>query len=287
MPPTRVTLTKAQLSTEDVSSLRALLIEITKDGELSLGEIDTLKAWLTQRVGKCEVPAIHYLLETVNTVIRDGHVSPDDRLEIMLAIERVLPLPDRKEAKAARINAQEKTAVVEESEEEDETEYDADGESATEPQIAYIRALGGEVPANLGKWEASDLINKLRSRPGSLSQRQMMVLRFWNKLDLAQSGRAAVSDWMDEWYSKDRRHLEAWELYKRETGDDGAQSDPTRVAVGAGYAYLKRLGQTNPANPFSQSSPQEGDGSSKLTWFLIVLISILLVALFYYFATPS
>ena len=275
MTSTRITLTKKQLSTEDVMSLRALLVEVTKDGELSLGEIDTLKAWLAQRVDKCEVPAIHYLLEAVNAVILDGHVSSDDRLEIMVAIERVLPLPDRRQAKAARLNAQAKTAVAKEDGDNSEGEDDEDKESATQPQIAYIRALGGEVPANLGKWEASDLITQLKSRASSVSPRQMMVLRFWNKLELAKAGHARVSDWMDDWYKKDGLHLEAWELYKRESGDDGGQGDPDRVSIGAGYTYMKKLGGNRSANPFTEiRMSQAGNGLSK-KWLLIILISLL------------
>jgi len=73
-----------------------------------------------------------------------------------------------------------------------------------------------------------------------------MVLRFWNRLDLSTAGVEGVSEWMDQWYEDDPHRLEAWELWKRESGDDGDRS-PTSiesVPLGGGREYLGRVKAT-------------------------------------------
>ena len=93
------------------------------------------------------------------------------------------------------------------------------------------------------KGQASDLITaKLDTR--DVSNRQMMVLRFWDQVKLVSLGRLEVSEWIDEWYSQDHRHLAAWEQWKRDHDDSGGQGDPSVVPIGAGFGYLKRLAKS-------------------------------------------
>ena len=70
--------------------------------------------------------------------------------------------------------------------------------------------------------------------------RQMMILRFWNRMDLAQSSKEEVSDWLSQFYEQDPRRKEAWETYKHDSADDGSQHDPSCVPLGAGEHYLQQ-----------------------------------------------
>ena len=114
---------------------------------------------------------------------------------------------------------------------------------ATPDQLRYLEALGGSTKLDLTKDSAARLIDGLKYTAPA-SNRQIMVLRFWNREDLIVSGRLAISRWMDDFYQKDRDHLRAWENFKKETGDDGSQADPNSVGVGAGMEYLQSLKQT-------------------------------------------
>jgi hypothetical protein len=67
-----------------------------------------------------------------------------------------------------------------------------------------------------------------------------MVLRFWNRLDLAESSKWDVSQWLNHFYEEDPRRQQAWETFKKEIGDDGSQDDPSLVPLGAGEAYLEK-----------------------------------------------
>lgn len=77
----------------------------------------------------------------------------------------------------------------------------------------------------------------------------MMVLRFWNRMDLAERDREEVSEWLDDWHESSwmnepsLRRLCAWELFKidhPEFGSDG-EGAPDAVPLGVGEEYLKRV----------------------------------------------
>ena len=116
---------------------------------------------------------------------------------------------------------------------------------ATEKQFQYIRDLGGDPPAGLSRADAEILIPQLQAKQQeSLAReepptaRQMMVLRFWNRMDLAQSSKWEVEQWLSQFYDEDPRRKPAWETFKLENGDDGSQHDPSWVPIGAGESYL-------------------------------------------------
>lgn len=230
----RVSLTKKQLATAAGQALLGLLTNITRDGDLSAAEVEHLRAWLAENGTAVDVPAIAWLSELVQAALADGKVTADERAEMLLAFDRVLPPEERIIAKMRRNSAPKPARARKEP-------------RATERQLDYMRVLGIAFDeAKITKEEASDLISAKLGTAESVSNRQLMVLRFWNRLDLVGGGKRGVSEWLDEWYTKDQRHREAWELWKRENGDDGRQGDPGRVPVGVGPEYLKRV-ETAPA----------------------------------------
>ena len=194
----RITLTKKQIASEAGETLLRLLVEFTADGELSLGEIDRLRSWLKANTAAAEsIAAIDWLSGIVEDILVDGRVTQDERVELVLAIERVLPKDERLQAQSRRGKAERVSRDAEPStrparsrpERGDWTE-----DPATERQLDYIRALGGRTRGIGTKGEASDLIDSLLESAASVSNRQMMVLRFWDRVDIASGGRQAVSE---------------------------------------------------------------------------------------------
>lgn len=260
----RVTLTKKQIATQAGESLLALLVSITHDGELSLGELDSLRHWLGDNAEGASIPAVAWLRELVTAVLADGHVTPEERAELLLAFERVLPLEERLVAKMKRRTAAGMAVAPDAGDgpERASTRKPRHEQPATERQIDYLRFLGAEFDESLiTKVEASALIDERLALGKPVSNRQMMVLRFWDQGALAGQGKASISSWMDSWYAEDPRRLEAWELWKRENGDDGRQGDPTRVPVGAGHDYLKRI-------PTATTPPDQTRPSSAWNTFI-------------------
>ena len=118
-------------------------------------------------------------------------------------------------------------------------------QGASGKQIDYIVALGGKYREGLTKDQASDMIGSLlANRP---TPRQMMVLKFWNRMDLAESGVDGVSEWMDEWYGEDSRRLEAWQKWKSEypaIGNSRSADAFQEVPLGIAYSYLESVSKS-------------------------------------------
>jgi len=125
---------------------------------------------------------------------------------------------------------------------------------ATEKQTEFIRALvlelGGSPPQkfDLTKAEAQIGIEELLKRRHALQSsqheptpRQLMTLRFWNRSDLTRKSKLDVEQWMDGFYAEDPQRKEAWEMFKKEIGDDGTFSNPEIVPIGVGEQYLLRI----------------------------------------------
>lgn len=111
----------------------------------------------------------------------------------------------------------------------------------TEAQKRYIETLGGKLPESCTKKEASVLIDQLLNSNGSITVRQQMILRFWNKTPQSDWGKSQVSVWMDQWYDQDSDHQLAWELFKEEHWDTGMSQDLNKVPVGEGLKYLAKV----------------------------------------------
>lgn len=275
---TRVSLTKKQLTTAEGMELLSLLVAITKDGEASLGEVQHLRDWLDAKAS-ADLPAITWLREIVGAVLADGKVTPEERVEMLLAFERVLPPEERVVAKLNRKSADLAAGQAEVKPKKKATRWE--DHPATDNQIGYMGFLGIAFdPKTITKGQATTLISERLN--ASISNRQMMVLRFWNKPELAKLGSRQVSEWIDEWYTKDTRHRAAWTLWKQESGDTGGQGDPERVPIGIGFEVMKRV----PVEKQPEREPvQEKEAKAKagvaagcLAWVVVLAIAAWLLS---------
>ena len=244
----RLSLTKAQLHEEKGSALLALLADIVADGKLTDDEIQRLGVWLNDNRDS-EMPAIHFLLDCVNGIVARGQLFEADRTELFIGIEKVLPLTERGIAKQAREHAEMEVKkrfgkvgakitrddlkrMIEETKENPEPPPKRHAnwrdDPMSEPQLHFIRSLGGSISSSATKGEASDLIDQLlRNKP--VSNRHQMVLRFWNRTIGSDEGPREITEWLDAFYTEDPDRKLAWEL---ESGDDGTQGEPGRVPSG-------------------------------------------------------
>ena len=240
-PRARVTLTKAHLSHDAGRELLDRLVEITHDGELTIAEIKGLQAWLEAQRKADTVPAIAFLFEVVNEILADGQISREERVDLVLAIERALPKEQRIVAQQRRQEVESLTGASRSNDPDSGIGAAPVVYPATDPQLRYIAALGGTVPADCTIDQASRIIEGLLSSSDSVTRRQRMVLRFWDRVELAKQGRAAVSDWLDQWYAGDPNRHAAWQLWKEENHGDGRHADPETVPCGVGFQYLNRV----------------------------------------------
>jgi hypothetical protein len=275
----RVSLTKRQLAEEQGAELLSILCAVTADGKLADDEVSKLGDWLLKNQS-LEYPAVGMLLEVLARVLADGAVSEEERLELHLAIEKTLPVTERAHAKQRR------------AEQETDVSYAREpswrSDPATEAQRNFIRSLGGTLRSGASKGEASDIIeSRLGNQP--LSNRQMMVLRFWNRPRAPGEDKRAIIDWMDQFYTEDPDRKRAWELYKEEAEDDGLQGDAEKVPLGAGSEYLARIKKggdgaiprfrrsaarirTSSAGNRTASSPSIG------TWLVVLVVIIAVIS---------
>lgn len=233
--PPRVTLTGQQLATSAGATLLERLEQVARDGVVADEELPTLAAWLNEAASVSDVPGIHFLREEVSGILADGIVSDPERRLLRDAILRVLPVTERARAKAKFAEA----AHRERETRRQEAMVAAD--LATSRQIDYIQALGGSCPNGASMADASRIIDGLlATRP---TVRQRMVLRFWNRLDLLDAGVDGVSAWLDKWYAEDPDRIEAWAIWKRESGDQGLRLSECvdGVPLGIGTEYLARV----------------------------------------------
>jgi hypothetical protein len=216
----RVTLTRAHLKLPQVEDLVVLLVNIASDGVLEHEELQKLTDWLNTN-SHLDVPAVRFLVDLMVRICEDGKLAVEEVFEIQLAIERILPKEYRTQVTDAR-----KAAY-----------YD---QPASENQLDAIQSFTRNRPAGLTRREASEMLDNLFENPPP-SNRQIMLLRFWNRMDLVNSSRHEISEWIDAFTSADHARWLAWSLFKEEYGDDGSQRDPSFVPVGIGERYLERV----------------------------------------------
>jgi hypothetical protein len=113
----RVSLTKAQVQAGIGAELLALCQTVTEDGSLSKEEIVEIRNWLLANRSS-DLPAIDFLVATLERIVADGKVTKEERRELYQAIEKVLPPEARKDAVANRkvVEAIEKARIREEKE---------------------------------------------------------------------------------------------------------------------------------------------------------------------------
>jgi hypothetical protein len=266
----RLSLTKKQLQEESGATLLTLLNEIVADGKISEDEVLRLHVW-TQAHGDSDLPAISFLREVIDGIIEDGSVSDSDRLDLHLAIERILPVTARSLSKEARIQAE------------------------PPPELPPKISRDDLLKMKADKGEASELIGELLGNK-PISPRQQMVMRFWGRERLAGEGPREIAEWMDTFYSEDADRKRAWELFKQEVEDDGLQGDPARVRFGIGPTFLTRIkqGAEAAAPRFGAKSPNSSqysissnDASNGSIWFAIVMCAVLGCGIAYFVSTRA
>jgi len=119
----RVALTKAQIQAGLGAELLALCQGVTADGRLTNAELVELRNWLVAN-RSADLPAIGFLVTTLERILADGKVTREERKELYAAIEKVLPPEVRREAAGQRrlVEAQEKEETRREREAEKQHE---------------------------------------------------------------------------------------------------------------------------------------------------------------------
>jgi len=218
--PARVTLTKSQLKMPEVEEFVVLLVNIASDGALSHEDLQKLTDWLNMHA-KLEVPAVRFMVDLMLRICADGKLTDEEIFEVQLGIERVLPKDFRTKVAETRKSVY----------------YD---QPASENQLDTIENIIHRRPAGLNRRQASEMLDDLFKNPPA-SNRQIMFLRFWNRMDLATKSRREISQWMDSFIKADRARWLAWDLFKEDCDDDGSQRDPSFVPIGAAEKYLKKV----------------------------------------------
>jgi hypothetical protein len=259
----RVTLTAALCATPLVKDFLDLVSVVEEDGVVSEGEARTLTDWLAKNPTD-DIPAFKFLSDTLAQRLGKSQFSRDDGYQIQLAIERVLPKDMRTQLIEKRRAAWRGSPASENqltyirdlggSRQPEMTratasaliERMATSVPATEKQLNFIRDLGGSPPVGITKSEASALIDELLAKRDGMrstepTNRQIMVLRFWNRMDLEKLSKEQLSEWMSQFYREDPRRKSAWEIFKLESRDDPTlQHDPSSVPLGIGDQYLQK-----------------------------------------------
>lgn len=121
----RPSLTKKQLTTREGMDLLDLCQTVTEDGSLSEEEVGILKKWLDEN-RSADLPAITLLTSTIEQILEDRIITPEERKDLHKAIETVLPIEIRSDVISKR------RAVEKEEREAEKKKRDAEKESIRE-----------------------------------------------------------------------------------------------------------------------------------------------------------
>jgi hypothetical protein len=102
-----VSLTKLQRQSAAGADLIALCQTVTEDGSLSDDEVMALREWVEEH-RHIDIPARAHLATTIERIIADGRITDDERRELYLALEGILP-PDVREPIRAKRRAREES----------------------------------------------------------------------------------------------------------------------------------------------------------------------------------
>lgn len=108
---TRVTLTKAQLSSESGQQLVDLCLSLGLDGEFSDSDLRKL-AEFTSNCGD-DIFGVVHLRGVLADALADGEISDSERLFLRRQIERILPADERERLAAAQSEAVQSSPVEE------------------------------------------------------------------------------------------------------------------------------------------------------------------------------
>jgi hypothetical protein len=100
----RLSISKSDLESGAAAELVSLIEDITADGKVSDEEARMLHEWLEDR-DLSTMPGIAFLRGVMEAVLQDGHIDDSERIEIYKAVEKVLPVELRRQAKERRAAA--------------------------------------------------------------------------------------------------------------------------------------------------------------------------------------
>lgn len=269
----RVTLTQRQAATAYGQRLVHTILALSHDGNLSLEEVAGLTAVL--RDGPADMNAVPFLRAICRDILADNEFDDMEAYRLRRAMERAVP-------KAVRMKVSELLSGLGLPSDEDEGPFGGArtwrNDPATARQLDYIRNLGGCADAEMTKGAAARLIDALLQRRPP-TPRQVMVMRFFDRLDLASKTKEEISAWIDDLYAQHESYERAWDRFKLDIGDDRTIQDPTIVPLGAYRQYIKAKSTTEAArtppsvNRVSQASSREVRSSGGwLTKFMRWLI---------------
>lgn len=227
---TRVTLTSSQAESPSGRFLIDMILSMCHDGRLEIEEVEELHVFLRQ--DKSGFAAIEFLRAITRELVADGAVDDAEAYRLKLAFERVVP----KEVRGVVSTHLQDIGLSGADDFGPEPAWAH--HEATARQIEYIVALGGQVVPRMTKGYASKLIEQLLDRRPP-TPRQVMLIRFFNRVDLMQSSKDEVSMWIDGLFASDENMERAWHRFKLATNHDPFETDPLVVPVGAFEDHLK------------------------------------------------
>lgn len=216
-------------------ALTNMILDMCHDGELTIEEVETLHLFL--RKSGDLFAAIPYLRAITREIVADGSVSPAEAYRLKKGMERVVQKEVRKVV-STHLEAIGTPVWGDEDYEPAWTKHEA-----TTKQIDLILNLGGQITQGLTKGEASKQIDFLLERRPP-TPRQTMLLRFFDRVDLARHTKEHVSLWIDELFIRQPEMERAWHRFKVETNHDPYERDANTVPVGAFRQYLKQRGSS-------------------------------------------
>ncbi len=240
----RVTLTKKDAESPWGQRLIHQILAVSHDGELTIDEVRIVHARL--REGPPTSNAIAFLRALTTNILADGVLDAIETYELRRAMERVVPKTVRMQLTELLSGIGLPTTEIE----DDEDQRDAPSRSrrlagdwrsdpVTQRQLSFIRELGGNANERMTKGAASELIDDLLERRPP-TPRQLMLLRFFDRVDMAKRTKEEVSVWIDEFYATDERYERAWDQFKVDVGDDRTIRDPQSVPIGEYRKYMRR-----------------------------------------------
>jgi hypothetical protein len=104
-------LSQAQLATALGAELLSLCQSVTADGHLAPEELQGLQQWVND-ADAAALPAVQYLRTSIERVLADGRITPQEYREVYRAVEAILPFEARKQALVARQQVETAEAVA-------------------------------------------------------------------------------------------------------------------------------------------------------------------------------
>lgn len=104
----RVALSKKDMQSAIALELISLCETVTADGTINDEEIALLQQWLEEN-RTADLPAIAYLVATVEQILADGKVTDLERRELHRAVERILPPEAKQRSRLIRVGAEQQS----------------------------------------------------------------------------------------------------------------------------------------------------------------------------------